>query len=424
MKFRWEKKYLYWGITAFLVIISSITFYILANDMSMVYSAIHKITSITMPFIVGFVIAYLLNPIMCFFEEKCFKPLFKKANIKPDRAPRILAITVSVILLLGFITGLLFLVIPQLTKSVTAIIDNLESYFNNFEAWITNLVSKNEGLKEMLQEQFKDINATVTTWAKGVVEPRVEGIISGVTSGVIGVVVFLKNISIGLIISIYILYSKEKFFAQGKKTLFSFFSVKAANKVLKITRRADRVFGGFITGKLIDSLIIGMLCFVGMSFFKLPFPLLISVIIGITNIIPFFGPIFGAVPSGLLILMIDPLACLYFLIFILALQQFDGNILGPLILGDSTGLSAFWVIFAILLTGGLFGFAGMVVGVPLFALLYSLFAEWIDNRLVRHELPIETDSYTKLSEINPIDNSIIILEKEKARRKPFAKRKK
>jgi len=424
MKFRWEKKYLYWGITAFLVIISSITFYLLANDMGMVYNAIRKITAIMMPFVVGLVIAYLLNPIMCFFENKCFKPLFKKDKIKPDRASRILAIIVSVILLLGFITGLLFLVVPQLTKSVNAIIDNLENYFNNFETWITNLVSKNDGLKEMLQGQFKDINATVTTWAKGVVEPRMEGIISGVTSGVIGVLVFLKNLSIGLIISIYILYSKEKFFAQGKKILFSLFSVKASNKVLKITRRADRVFGGFIIGKLIDSLIIGMLCFVGMSFFKLPFPLLISVIIGITNIIPFFGPIFGAVPSGLLILMIDPLACLYFLIFILALQQFDGNILGPLILGDSTGLSAFWVIFAILLTGGLFGFAGMVVGVPLFALLYSLLAEWIDGRLERHELPIQTESYTILSEIDPISHEIRILEKEKIKRKLFAKRKK
>lgn len=192
----------------------------------------------------------------------------------------------------------------------------------------------------------------------------------------LGTLTFFKNVFIGIIIAIYVLNSKQLFAAQAKKLLYGCLSTRRANIVLDNARFTHRVFGGFINGKLLDSLIIGILCFVGMTALRMPYAMLISVVVGVTNIIPFFGPFIGAIPSGLLILLIDPLKALYFVLFILALQQFDGNILGPKILGDSTGLSSFWVIVCILLAGGLFGFVGMVVGVPLFAVLYSILSGW------------------------------------------------
>lgn len=405
MKFRWEKKYLYWGLTAFLVIVLSISFFVLLFNFKEFCQGINKITRILMPFIVGFVIAYLLCPIMTFFENKCFLLLLKKMNVKKiNKKPRVLAITLTILLTLAFFTGLLSMVIPQLKQSIEGIIDNSSLYINNLQKWTEKILASNETLQKFLTDEFNDINEVSSNWAKNNLLPHMNNILSGLTNGVIDMIVFLKNIFVGLIISIYVLYSKEMFGAQTKKVLYALFPVKGANRIVEVTKRSHKVFGGFIVGKLIDSLIIGFLCFVGMSIFKMPYPVLISVIIGITNVIPFFGPFIGAVPSALLILMINPLTCFYFIIFILALQQFDGNILGPRILGDSTGLSAFWVIFAILLSGGLFGFIGMVIGVPAFAVIYTLIVEFIEKKLKKHELPVETEVYHKLNSIDFIDN--------------------
>lgn len=405
MKFRWEKKYLYWGLTAFFVIVLSISFFVLLFNFKGFCAVLNKINQILMPFIVGFVFAYLLCPIMTFFEKKCLLPLLKKMNVKKiNKKPRVLAITLTILLTLAFFTGLLSMVLPQLKQSIEGIIDNSSLYINNLQKWTDKLLASNETLQKFLTDEFNDINEVSSNWAKNNLLPHMNNILSGLTSGVIDMIVFLKNIFVGLIISIYVLYSKEMFFAQTKKVLYALFPIKGVNRVVEVTRRSHKVFGGFIVGKLIDSLIIGLLCFVGMSIFNMPYPVLISVIIGVTNVIPFFGPFIGAVPSALLILMIDPLTCLYFVIFVLALQQFDGNILGPRILGDSTGLSAFWVIFAILLSGGLFGFIGMVIGVPAFAVIYTLIVEFIEKKLKKHELPVETKVYHKLSSIDFIDN--------------------
>ena len=217
-----------------------------------------------------------------------------------------------------------------------------------------------------------------------------------------GLVGILMDAIVGIVVAIYVLFSKERFAGQAKKMCYSIFPIKASNVILRTTRRADVVFGGFIKGKLIDSAIIGVLCFLGMTLFNMPYAPLISVIIGVFNIIPFFGPIIGAVPSALLILMSDithPLTCVYFVLFIVVLQQFDGNILGPRILGEATGLSAFWVMFSILFFGGLFGFTGMVVGVPTFTLIYSFVAEISQTRLSRRALPADTAAYQELDHI-------------------------
>lgn len=413
MKFRWEKKYLYWGLTAFLVIVCSIFFFILAYNYKLVQSNFQRLAEILMPFTAGVVIAYLLCPILNYFEIKVATPLLDKTKRNyPKRLPRIISIVVTLILACAFITGLFFMVIPQLVSSISGVVNNLSVYFENLKEWVIGLLDSNPSLQNFITAEFDDISKTVTDWAKNSILPRVNSIISGVTSGVFGVLNFVKNFFIGLIISIYILYSKETFFAQSKKFIFSVFGVKWSNRIIHLTRRSHKIFGGFVIGKLIDSLIIGILCFIGMSIFRMPYALLISVIIAITNFIPFFGPFIGAIPSGLLILMIDPLTSLYFMIFILALQQFDGNILGPKILGDSTGLSAFWVIFAILVSGGLFGFVGMVIGVPTFAVIYSIIVELINGRLKRHELPVETSEYKELTKIDELDSTVIYNDKD------------
>lgn len=238
-------------------------------------------------------------------------------------------------------------------------------------------------------------------------------LLSSITTSIINIFSHLLNFIIGIIVSIYVLISKERFAGQGKKILYAVFKPNAANTVVTIMRQSNKIFGGFISGKLLDSLIIGILCYIGLSFLQMPYKELVSVIVGVTNIIPFFGPYIGAIPSAFLILLVSPRKCITFLIFVLILQQLDGNIIGPKILGDSTGLSAFWVVFSILLGGGLFGFIGMIIGVPTFAVLYYLIKTAVESRLKRKMLPVETLTYSDINYINDEDNQIVYLEKKK-----------
>ena len=219
---------------------------------------------------------------------------------------------------------------------------------------------------------YDEVTNQLENWLTTSLVPNVSTVISGLSSGLLSVVLALKNILIGVIVMVYLLNIKETLSAQGKKIIYSVLPLRMANQFIEELRFVHRVFGGFITGKLLDSLIIGIICFVCLNWMKMPYVLLVSVIVGVTNVIPFFGPFIGAVPSAFLILLVSPMKCLYFLIFIVLLQQFDGNILGPKILGQSTGLPSFWVLFSILLFGGLFGFVGMIIAVPLFAVIYRL----------------------------------------------------
>lgn len=445
MKFRWDKKYLYWGITAFLVIVGSICFFLLLNRFNEVVAAMNFLGDILMPFMIGLVIAYLLNPIVEFFENKCFTPLCatgkraiekrwpasatgtaskkqsgsarKKPSVsdggagtaeqapvlKSAGAPRVLAIIVTVILALAIVTGLLGMVLPQLINSIYGIAQNLPAYFNRMEQWAIEISASYPGVGSFLEDQFSNISEFLSGWMKNNLLPQLNELLNTLTSGVMGFVSGLMDLFVGLIAAIYVLFSKEKFVAQTKKLTYALFTVKGANLLLRITRRADGMFGGFIKGKLIDSTIIGLLCFLGMTFLPFlnnPYNLLIAVMIGVTNIIPFFGPFIGAVPSAILILMIDPWKCLWFILFIVVLQQLDGNVIGPRILSGSTGLSSFWIIFSIMLFGGLFGFVGMVIGVPAFALIYSLIDEFVTNRLRNRALPSTTEEYSRIDHID------------------------
>ena len=223
---------------------------------------------------------------------------------------------------------------------------------------------------------------------------------SGLTVGVLNFMREIMNILIGLIVSVYVLFSKEKFSKQSKKITYAIFKPSNANMILHLTIKSNEIFGGFIIGKIIDSAIIGVLCFAGLSILNMPYAMLVSVIVGVTNVIPFFGPYIGAIPSAILILLAEPKMGIYFIIFIIALQQFDGNILGPKILGNSTGLSAFWVIVSILLGGGLFGIVGMLFGVPTFAVIYYVIKLLVDNKLEKKELPTVSGCYNEESYVD------------------------
>lgn len=469
MKLRLDKRYFGAGLTAFLVIVSSILFFLILNRMDVVVICLNFIIGLLMPFILGLVMAYLLWPLVGFFEKKCFIPLFSKyrrrcqqkgkvpkprtgfrerlgrnekldemlnrvgykkpekpkepVRDKVSRAPRGIAIFVTLILALSLVIGLIVLVLPQLLDSVRKLIEDLPGYFKQLENWTIDMVASNKEIQSLLTKQFDNINDVVTGWAKNNLLPEINSILSGVTTGVIGAVSALMNFFVGLIVSIYIMFSKERFFAQTKKFSYAFLSIKGTNTLLRVARRADKMFGSFIKGKLIDSFIIGCICFVCLSILNIStFPLLIAVLIGVSNVIPFFGPIIGAVPSALLVLLSDiqhPMNTVWFVLFILLLQQFDGNILGPKILGDSTGLSAFWVIFSIMIFGGLFGFVGMVIGVPAFGLIYSFVAEFATRRLKKGNLPVATEEYLKIDYISLENKKPVYADMEEAPEYPL-----
>ena len=261
-------------------------------------------------------------------------------------------------------------------------------------------LNNNPEMARTVQQAIDSAVSWLQNWIKTDLLPNLNNIVYGLSSGVMGVVNVLKNLVIGLIVTVYLLASRRRFASQAKKIVYSLFPVKFANSFVSHSRYTHQVFGGFISGKILDSLIIGVICFVGCSFMKIPYTMLVSVVIGLTNIIPFFGPFIGAIPCGLLILLADPMRCLYFVFFIVVLQQFDGNILGPKILGDSTGLSSFWVLFSILLFGGLLGFVGMVIGVPVFAVIYNMINQFINRRLEKKDLSTETRLYDNLEYID------------------------
>lgn len=423
MKYRWDKKYLYWGITAFLVIVCAISFFLLLNRFDEVMKALRFLGNLLMPFILGLVIAYLLNPVMEFFERKCFLPLGEWIRKKrpaqpsrpashprrrkgPSRAPRALAITVTFLLTLALLCGLITMVLDQLIKSIQTMVANMPAYLATVERFLLRLAQDNPDLVKLLDAQFTSITSTLESWLKENLLPQLTNIMRSLTTGGMGFVGVVMDLFVGMIVAIYVLFSKERFVAQMKKVVYALLPIRGGNVVLKIARRADGMFGGFIKGKIIDSTIIGILCFLGLSlpFLQSPYTLLIAVMVGVSNIIPFFGPFIGAVPSALLLLMVDPWKCLWFIIFILVLQQVDGNIIGPRILGSSTGLSAFWVIFAILIFGGIFGFVGMIIGVPAFGMIYSLLAELLQGRLIRKDLPSATEDYLSLDQIEPAES--------------------
>ncbi len=370
------------GLPQIVVLIVGIIAFFGFYKAHLIFAWIRKVILILTPVIIGLALAYLLNPSMTFFEKKIAAYLDKNMK-KKDRIPmisRILGLAASFVILFLAIYLVFYMVIPQIYNNVRNLIDVLTHIdINKIIKDINNLIKGDDQINTIVNNFYKESVSFLTNWVKKDMVDQ----FSVVLNGVMGFFSKLLDVLVGVIVAIYVLMSKETFKRQGKKILEAFLSDRQTEIVLDVIKETDRIFGGFIIGKIIDSFIIGVLCFFGMLILHLPYAALISVIVGVTNVIPFFGPYIGAVPSTILLLFTSPSAALIFVVFILVLQQFDGNILGPKILGESTGLSPFWVIFSILLGGGLFGVVGMLFGVPVFAVIYYLFKRYINFRINR-----------------------------------------
>ncbi len=406
------------GLTALAVIAASILIFFFIYKFNVIKQLAVHLVEILMPFIVGGVIAYLLAPV---YNALCRNlDYYLSLKLKPRRARQLangLSVLLSLLLALGLVVGLVALVVPQLISSVMGLINAMPGYLDQTSAWLDQ-VFQHYNLGLSVQQAFDNFTVDFETWLTNDLLPSVqdlskqlgEGVnsfLGGVFNGVLAVFQVLKNFVLGLIVAAYLLADKERLSALAKKLLYAILGVQRGNGAMIRIRYIHKVFGGFLLGKLLDSLIIGILCFIGTSLLRLPYTLLVSVVIGVTNVIPFFGPFLGAVPCGLLILLTSPIKCVYFIIFILALQQFDGNILGPKILGNTTGLSAFSVLFAIILFGGLFGFVGMIIGVPLFAIIASIVTELVNGRLREKEMSLDTQDYVHLDYVDQQDRRYV-----------------
>lgn len=386
MKINWNNKYATIAIYAFLVICGSILLYLGISQMSTIKSSISDFMGTLQPFIIGGALAYLLNFILRFYEDYILShEAFNKLKKSGKRGIGLLLtyITASIITYL-FIQ----FVLPQLMDSIIGLVNNIPEYVNDVTKF-TNDIVDNLNLQpeyiNLITDKFGEAITYIITILSNLV-PVIGNFVVGATSSIL-------NIIIGIIVSIYILIDKEKFMALGKKIVYALCSEEKAKFILRLATQSNMTFSRFIGGKILDSLIIGVLTFIILSIFKMPYILLISVIIGVTNIIPFFGPFIGGIPAAIIILFVSPIQALWFVIIIIVIQQIDGNIIGPKILGDSIGISAFWILFSLLVAAKFMGFVGMVVGVPLFAIFYSIIKEIIENKLSKKGLPVETEKY-------------------------------
>ncbi len=370
-----NKTYLHLGVTLVASACVILMFYDTFFQSRVLLGFFSKLTTVLSPVIYGLAFAYLLAPIVDFFDRQIGKAL-KSARSSLVRG---LSILVTWIVVLAVIYLMFSILIPELVDSVKLLAANFESYYRTVYNWVTALMENEPAFSDQVLAALNSYYDNLVKWVTDTVIPQAQVAIVAVTGGIWSIVVFLKNLLIGMMVSVYLLARKESFALQTKKLLYAALPEQHYRRTLRATAEVDRIFSGFVRGKLLDSLIIGIICFIGCSILNFPYTPIISVFVGVTNIIPVFGPFLGAIPSAFLILLVDPRQCLYFIIFIIALQQFDGNILGPKILGKSTGISSFWVIVAIVVGGGFGGVLGMFLGVPVFACISSA-VNWLANR--------------------------------------------
>ncbi len=390
MKIEPNQKYLTVSFYTVITFAICLILVVIVQKFSAISGVLASFANVIAPVTWGIVIAYIVNPLMKFFERvfgKCFER--KKAHRKLVRS---LSVAFGLLTLLAVLFAIVAVLLPQVVESVIGLARNFNSYLNNFESWIYKFVEDYPDIYSFVQTQFDNLQPKLTDFINSIVPKLGEWAIK-LKDGAIGFIGGLGDFVIGFIVAIYLLFSKEKFIAQMRKFVAAVLPEGGKNAVYSIAARTNKMLGGFISGKLIDSTIIGILTFICMSIMKMDFVALISVVVGVTNIIPFFGPFIGAIPSALLLLVAAPRQVIPFVIFIFILQQFDGNILGPKILGDTTGLSPFWVMFAIFVGGGMFGFAGMILGVPIFAVIYSLVRDFVNYLLERRGLSTRTLDY-------------------------------
>ena len=419
-RFRWDKKYLYWGLTAFFVIVASVLFFELITNLPRLSGIFSALITILSPFIWGLVIAYLLWPLTGLLQRNVFEPLARLLFDKKGTEEKIftfsraLSVLFSIIAMIVALAAVLGLIVPRLIDILQTIVVNSQTYANTVYGWIERLLADYPELEQFMTATVGNVSESVTDWINRIL-PELQDFLGNVTSGVVSVVKGVYNVIIGMIVSVYLLYNKEVFVAHLRKLLYCIFALEASERIIKAVEFIDQVFIGFLSGKILDSFIIGVICYIGCLIMKIPYALLVSFIVCITNIIPFFGPFIGAVPSAIIILMEDPIKCLVFLVFVVVLQQLDGNVIGPKILGNSVGINGFWILFSIIVGTGLFGFIGMLLGVPVFVIIYTGIKALADRKLERSGLPTDTAYYRRLDYIDP-ETGEAVVKVEKRRR--------
>ncbi|MGN9136009.1 AI-2E family transporter [Clostridium sp. HCP1S3_B4] len=391
MKINFNDKYNTIAVYVVLTACAIILFYLGILKLEFVFEKVAVIVGICKPFIFGFALAYILDFLLRFVEEKIYSLKYiNKIKLLSPKIQRGVSLFITYLLALFLIFLFLYFVLPQLIDSMVGLINDIPTYINDTTKFIDDILINLNINSEYLAMFNDNIKNFIDYIIKVLTEllPVIGNIVTKMASGI-------WNIVLGLIVSIYMLIDKERFIALCRKVVYAILPKNAANKVTEIIRRSNYTFGKFLSGKILDSLIIGIMTFIILYVCKMPYALLVSVIVGITNIIPFFGPFIGAVPSFIIILFVDPVKALWFLLIVFVIQQIDGNIIGPKILGDSIGISAFWILFAILVAGKFLGIVGMVIGVPLFAVVYSIIKEIVEERLRKKGLKVQTEDYIK-----------------------------
>ena len=401
------------GVTAFAVIAAALLLFFTLFHLSALRAFLRTLAHILRPIFLGMIVAFLLLPVHrgIFGFLVAMTPEKRLKNKGDVQFLNVLAIILSLLLAVFLLYLLLAMALPQVYLSIVGLVNAFPDYINSVQEWLQKFLADNPDIQNTVMSVYVSAAASLEDWLNADILPNLEsvtttvqwlrqsvlpnltGVMSSVSALVVSLALLLKDLLIALIVTFYLLIRKDVFAAQSKKIVYSMLPTHVGDLVVEETRSAYRIMSGFINGKLLDSLIIGVIALVCCNLLKFPYPALLATIIGVTNVIPFFGPFIGAIPCGLLVFLDSPIKCVYFAIFILVLQQFDGNILGPKILGDSTGLASFWVLFSILLFGGLFGFAGMVLGVPVFAMIYSVLRRLVHYGLRRRGLPEDTKFY-------------------------------
>lgn len=401
---RGKNGYIKAGVTVFCTAAAILLFYDTLFGGKMIQKVGGQLLRALLPVIYGAFIAYLLAPMVNFFENNFFSGAVKRAQERgrlSSGGVRAMSLLLTWLIICAAAYLLASVLLPELYRSVIQLIGNIENYYNTISGWVEHLLETNPALEEWVAAQMDLYFESAKSWFTTKLLPQATMLMGVVSGSVVGIVAFCSDLLVGIIVSIYFMATKERCAAHARKVVCGLCSRENARWVFRGARKVDRIFSGFVRGKLLDSLIIGVICFVGCSILNFPYTPLVSVFVGVTNVIPFFGPFLGAIPSTILILLASPRKALYFVLFVLALQQLDGNFIGPKILGDKTGLPSLWVITAILVGGSFFGLAGMFFGVPVCACLYSAVNFFLEVRLRKKNLPRETEAYITDQPVSP-----------------------
>ena len=404
--------YFKWGITAVAVIVIALVISLIFSKLGIIASALKTVVSTVSSVLYGVVMAFLMAPVydrISVWVEEILSSFFPKWK-KSGKWAKFIATLACLIILIFVIFALIMMIIPELVNSITNVIGYAPDGMSNLENWLKDILNKNPDLEKLVIGNYQDISERVSDIATTNVLPNVNTYIKNLSSGVINALGVLVNIIIGMMVMMYLLNMKTTLSSQAKKIVYSMAGVKIGNEIVTEARYIKNMFEKFIVGKIIDSIIIGIINYFFMVIIHMPYALLISVVVGVTNVIPFFGPFIGAIPSIVLLLLVSPFTALQFAVWILVLQQVDGNIIGPKILGQTTGLPSFWVLFSILLFGGLFGIVGMIIAVPTWAIIYRTISRVSEHFLRKKGLEPDSGSYVNLDYIDEESKKYIKLE--------------